>query len=66
MNTKDFMKIDRFFPLPGLYNPAMDEWPICPRSLDCRRRGSPIMTGRAPRRSRVSTGHQSTRARRTP
>jgi predicted nucleic acid-binding protein len=66
MNTKDFMKIDRFFPLPGLYNPAIDEWPIYPRSLDCRSRGFPIMTGGASRRSRVSTGHQSTGARRTP
>jgi predicted nucleic acid-binding protein len=32
INIKDFMKIDRFFPLPGLYNPASDEWFIRPRA----------------------------------
>ena len=31
INIKDFMKIDRFFPLPGLYNPANDKWLIRPR-----------------------------------
>lgn len=33
INIKDFMKIDSFFPLPGLYNPAIDEWFIRPRAL---------------------------------
>ncbi|MEO3998887.1 PIN domain-containing protein [Mesorhizobium sp. CAU 1732] len=31
MNIKDFLRIDRYFPLPGLYNPAMSEWCIRPR-----------------------------------
>jgi hypothetical protein len=31
INVKDFMKIHRFFPLPGLYNPAIDRWFICPK-----------------------------------
>ncbi|MGB3643553.1 MAG: hypothetical protein WBA15_03665 [Mesorhizobium sp.] len=33
INVKDFMKIDRFFPLPGLYNPAADRWFIRPKAL---------------------------------
>jgi predicted nucleic acid-binding protein len=44
MNVKDFVQIDRFFPLPGLYNPAMDEWAIRPRSSDYRKHGFPVAT----------------------
>ncbi|MBO9126924.1 MULTISPECIES: type II toxin-antitoxin system VapC family toxin [unclassified Rhizobium] len=30
MNVKDFVLIDRHFPLPGLYNPQLDEWVLGP------------------------------------
>lgn len=30
-NVEDFMAIDRFFELPGLYDPGADRWPIAPR-----------------------------------
>jgi len=26
MNVKDFTLIDRFYPLPGIYNPMEDQW----------------------------------------
>lgn len=29
-NTRDFVYIDRFFPLPGIYDPQLDCWPIAP------------------------------------
>lgn len=31
MNTKDFLRIDHHFPLPGLFNPASLEWSILPK-----------------------------------
>lgn len=31
-NVDDFMAIDRFFELPGLYDPGADHWPIAPRT----------------------------------
>ncbi len=30
MNVRDFIAIDEFFPIPGIYNPARDEWAIDP------------------------------------
>ncbi|THF58192.1 type II toxin-antitoxin system VapC family toxin [Ollibium composti] len=38
MNTKDFLVINRYFRLPGLYDPARDQWSI-----------RPIAGGRRPR-----------------
>lgn len=32
MNTRDFLRIDKYFPLPGLYNPATREWLIRSRA----------------------------------
>ncbi|TBB21269.1 type II toxin-antitoxin system VapC family toxin [Rhizobium ruizarguesonis] len=29
-NTRDFLHIHRFFPLPGLYDPARDNWSVDP------------------------------------
>ncbi|MGO7578055.1 type II toxin-antitoxin system VapC family toxin [Rhizobium ruizarguesonis] len=29
-NTRDFVYIDRFFPLPGVYDPQLDRWPVPP------------------------------------
>ncbi|WP_027668919.1 type II toxin-antitoxin system VapC family toxin [Rhizobium leguminosarum] len=29
-NTRDFVYIDRFFPLPGVYDPQLDCWPVPP------------------------------------
>lgn len=31
INTKDFLRIDRHFPLPGLFDPASLEWSILPK-----------------------------------
>lgn len=28
LNAKDFELIDEFFPLPGVYNPAFEVWPV--------------------------------------
>lgn len=35
-NTKDFVEIDRSFPLHGIYNPATDEWARPPCSAFAR------------------------------
>jgi predicted nucleic acid-binding protein len=32
INIKDFLRIDRYFPLPGLFDPALLEWRIPPKS----------------------------------
>jgi predicted nucleic acid-binding protein len=36
-NTRDFVYIDRFFPLPGVYDPELDCWPVPPSAEWCDR-----------------------------
>lgn len=44
-NTKDFLRIDRHFPLPGLFDPASKQWSIMPKGG--RRRPKETAAGRA-------------------
>lgn len=34
INIKDFLRIDRYFPLPGLFDPALLEWSILPKNRE--------------------------------
>lgn len=45
MNTKDFLRIDRHFPLPGLFDPASNQWSVLPKGG--RRRPKVTAAGRA-------------------
>jgi predicted nucleic acid-binding protein len=45
MNVKDFLKIDRYFPLPGLFNPATLQWSILPKARSSSRHDRPIRQG---------------------
>ncbi|WP_281408727.1 PIN domain-containing protein [Mesorhizobium sp. WSM4310] len=40
INTKDFLRIDRHFPLPGLFDPASREWSILPKGGRRRPQGA--------------------------
>ncbi len=40
INTKDFLRIDRHFPLPGLFDPASLEWSILPKGGRRRPQGA--------------------------
>jgi predicted nucleic acid-binding protein len=44
VNTRDFMLINEYFPLPGVFDPSVQLWNVARKPKSRRRRGVPVQT----------------------
>jgi len=42
VNTRDFMLINEYFPLPGVFDPSLQLWNVARKAKSRRRRGMPL------------------------